>query len=165
MNAEKPSQSFGKKAAKIFLPVLIGFNVPFLGIQIDALLNPIDLDKAGKGAMLGSQVFDYVLVPAMLVILLIIQWVMILPMWNRIFVHSRRVLLSSLIIGIFISVLTGMLFGYLVCTEQSDMYNLINAVLLMCGLIVAYCILNTVTLYLLDRSYIKYLKARKQLSN
>jgi len=95
MHIEKPRQSFGKRLAKLFLPVLIGLNVPFLCIEIDSLLNPIDLDKAGKFAMEGSQAFDYILVPVAFLILLLVQGLIIIPAWNRICWKYRRVLLSS----------------------------------------------------------------------
>jgi hypothetical protein len=161
MRIEAPRQSAGKRAAKIFLPVLIGLNVPFLGIEIDSLANPIDLDKAGKGAMLGSQLFDYLLLPGLFFILLIVQWLFILPMWNRMVTKYRRVFLSSLSIGIIISVLIGALLGYLVCANQLDQDKLINSIIIMNGFVIVYCILNIITLYLLDRSYIKYLKPHK----
>jgi len=161
MRIEAPKQSAGKRIAKVFLPVLIGLNVPFLGIEIDSLMNPIDLDKAGKGAMLGSQVFDYLLLPALFFILLIVQWLFILPMWNRMVLKYRKVLLSSLCIGIIISILIGALLGYLVCANQLDQDKLINSILTMSGFVIVYCILNIITLYLLDKSYIKYLKPHK----
>jgi hypothetical protein len=158
MKSEKPRQSFGKRTAKLFLPVLIGLHVPFLYIQIDSLLNPIDLTAAGKGAMYGSQVFDYVLFPALLVILIVGQWLIILPLWNRVFINSRRVLLSSLFTGIIISVLLGILLGYLT-SKTADIDAMIIPASVMSGFVVIYCIGNTITLYLLDRSYIKQLRA------
>jgi hypothetical protein len=172
MRYEKPRQSFGKRAAKLFLPVLVGIHIPFLYIQTDSLLNPIDMDKAGKGAMDGLWFFDYVFFPAGLVILLIIQWLIIVPLWNRMCVRARRVLLSSLSIGILLSTLTGALMGYLIWinklgpnNNQPGLYDLINPVLLMSGFVVVYCILNTLTLYFLDRSYIRNLKSQKNRSN
>jgi hypothetical protein len=172
MHIEKPRQSFGKRLAKLFLPVLIGLNVPFLCIEIDSLLNPIDLDKAGKFAMEGSQAFDYILVPVAFLILLLVQGLIIIPAWNRICWKYRRVLLSSLGIGIIFSVILGALLGYLVWANQSalnnnqtNLDNLINSGLLMSAFVIAYSILNIITLYLLDRSYIKHLKPQKFKSN
>jgi hypothetical protein len=168
MNVHRPRQSFGKRAAKIFLPVLIAVNVPFVCIQIDALLNPIDLDKAGKWAMDGSWAFDYVLVPVTLVILFIVQWVIMLPVWNRIFINFRYVLFSSLFVGIILSILFGILLGYLVWTnqlgqneKQAGVDELINSILMMSSFVVAYCFLNIITLYFLDRSYIKLIRSQK----
>jgi len=162
MGIKQPKQSFGKRVAKTFLPVLIAFNVPFLFVLIDSLLNPIDLVKTGKWAMTGSQAFDYIIVPAVLVILFVVQWLIILPIWNRRFLKFRRVLLSSLFIGILFSVLIGALLGYSIWTNQlgqninqSDVNELINSILLMSSFVTGYCILNIITLYLLDRSGIK----------
>jgi len=170
MGIQQSKQSFGKRAAKIFLPVLIALNVPLLCIQVDSLLNPIDLSKAGKWAMTGSQAFDYYIVPVILVILFIVQWLIFVPMWNR-FLRFRRVLLSSLFIGILISLLIGAGLGYSTWTNQlgpsinqSDTDELINLSLMMSSFVVAYCILNIITLYFLDRSYIKYLKLQKNQS-
>lgn len=167
MGIQRTKQSFGKRAAKIFLPVLIALNVPLLCIQIDSLLNPIDLSKVGKWAMSGSQAFDYYIVPAVLVILIIVQWLIFVPMWNR-FLRFRRVLLSSLLIGILISVLIGAGLGYSTWTNQlgpsinqSNTDELINLILLMSSFIVAYCFLNIITLYFLDRSHIRHLKSQK----
>jgi hypothetical protein len=165
MSAAKPRQSFGKRFAKIVAPVLIGIQLPFLAIQMDSLLNPIDLDKAGKGAMLGSQMFDYVVIPTLLFILVIIQWIIIVPLWNAICSRFRYVFFSSLCIGITISVLLGILFGYLTINDQSNSNDLINAILLMGGFITAYCIVNIITLYLLDRYYIAYFKSQKLRGN
>jgi len=149
------------------LPVLIALNVPLLCIQVDSLLNPIDLSKAGKWAMSGSQAFDYVMVPTLLVVLFIVQWLILVPIWNW-FLKFRRVLLSSMFIGILISVLIGAGLGYSTWTNQlgpsinqSNTDQLVNLILLMSGFIVAYCILNIVTLYFLDRSYIRHLKFQK----
>ncbi|HAL82661.1 MAG TPA: hypothetical protein DCO83_10830 [Mucilaginibacter sp.] len=168
VSAEKPRQSFGKRSAKLFLPVLIGLHLPFLYIQTDSLLNPIELDKAGKGAMDGLWFFDYVFFPGLLVILLIPQWLIIVPVWNRMCLRARRVLLSSLSIGILLSILTGALLGYLVWinklgpnNNQPGLNELINPVLLMSGFVVVYCILNTLTLYFLDRSFIRHIKSQK----
>jgi hypothetical protein len=172
MSIEKPRQSFGKRLAKLFLPVLIGVNVPFLCIQIDSLLNPIDIDKAGNFAMEGSQAFDYIVVPVVFLILLLVQGLIILPRWNRMCLKYRRVLLSSLGMGIIFSVILGALLGYLVWANQPglnnkqiDMDSLTNSGLLMSGFVVVYSILNIITLYLLDRSYIKHLKPQKLKSN
>ncbi|WP_295674602.1 hypothetical protein [uncultured Mucilaginibacter sp.] len=168
MGIQRTKQSFGKRAAKIFLPVLIALNVPLLCIQVDSLLNPIDLSKAGKWAMSGSQAFDYYIVPAVLVVLFIVQWLILVPVWNRWLYKFRRVLLSSLFISILISVLIAGLLGY--CTwsnqlgpsiNQSNTDELVNLILLMSGFIVTYCILNVITLYFLDRSYIRNLKSQK----
>jgi hypothetical protein len=160
-----PRQSLGKRLAKVFLPVLIALNVPFVYIQIDSLLNPVDLNSAAKGAMLGYWVFDYVLIPVGLVILFVIQRVIIIPIWNRQLIKSRYVLLSSLCIGIILSNLFGALGGYLVWVGQPGAADLINSVLLMSCFAVIYCLINTITLYLLDRSYIKSLKPHKLQSN
>lgn len=167
MGIQQSKQSFGKRAAKIFLPVLIALNVPLLCIQVDSLLNPIDLSKAGKWAMSGSQAFDYIIVPVVLVVLFIAQWLVFVPMWNR-FLKFRRVLLSSLFIGILISLLIGAGLGYSTWTNQlgpsinqSNTDELINLILLMSSFIVVYCILNIITLYFLDRSHIKHLKSQK----
>lgn len=172
MAIEKPRQSFGKRLAKLFLPALIGLNVPFLCIQINSLLNPIDLDKAGRGAIEGSWAFDYILVPVLFFILLIVQGFIIVPAWNRICLKYRRVLLSSLGIGIIFSVILAALLGYLVSANQSNLNNnhtkldnFINSGLLMGAFVFVYSILNIITLYLLDRSYIKYLKPQKIKSN
>jgi len=168
MGIQPTKQSFGKRAAKIFLPVLIALNVPLLCIQLDSLLNPLDLSKAGKWAMSGSQAFDYIIVPVMLVILFIVQWLILVPVWNR-FLKFRRVFLSSLFIGILISLLIGAGLGYATWTNQlgpsinhADVYELVNLSLLNSSFVVAYCVLNIVTLYLLDRSYIKQLKSKKK---
>ena len=167
MGVQRTKQGFGKRTAKVFLPVLIALNVPLLCIQVDSLLNPIDLSKAGKWAMSGSQAFDYVMVPVLLLVLFIVQWLILVPMWNR-FLKFRRVLLSSMFIGILISVLIGAGLGYSTWTNQlgpsinqSNTDQLVNLILLMSGFIVAYCILNIVTLYFLDRSYIRHLKFQK----
>ncbi|MDR3696510.1 hypothetical protein [Mucilaginibacter sp.] len=167
MGIQQAKQSRGKRAAKIFLPVLIALNVPLLCIQIDSLLNPIDLSKAGKWAMSGSKVFDYIIVPVVLVILFIVQWLVFVPMWNR-FLRFRRVLLSSLFIGILISVLIGAGLGYSIWSNQlgpsinqSNTYELVNLSLLMSSFIVTYCILNIMMLYFLDRSHIGRLKSQK----
>lgn len=172
MSIAKPRQSFGKRLAKLFLPVLIGLNVPFLCIQIDTVLNPIDIDKAGKGAIEGSQAFDYIVVPLVFLILLLVQGIIIVPKWNRICLKYRRVFLSSLAIGLTFSVILGALLGYLVWknqpslkNNQADLYNFIHSALLMGGLVIVYSILNIITLYLLDRSYIKHLKPQKIKSN
>jgi hypothetical protein len=168
MSIVQPRQSFGKRFAKLFLPVLIGLNVPFLCIQIDSLLNPIDIDKAGKFAIEGSQTFDYVIVPAVFFILLLVQGLIILPLWNRMCLKYRRVLLSSLAIGIIFSVILGALLGYLIWANQPGLNNkridtdsLINSGLLMSAFVLVYSILNIITLYLLDRAYIKHLKPQK----
>jgi len=165
---EKVRQSFGKRTAKLFLPVLIGLNVPFLYIQWDSLLNPVDLNAAAKGAMLGYWVFDYVFIPVSLVFLIIIQWLVFLPLWNRVFVKFRRVLFSSLFIGILLSVLLGAGLGYSARANKLDQQvtklgtdDLVNSILLVSGFVVVYCVLNILTLYFLDKTYIKQLKFNK----
>jgi hypothetical protein len=172
MNVQRPKQSAGKRAAKIFLPVLIAMNVPLLLIELDSLVNPIDLDKAGKWAMTGSWAFDYVIVPLTAIVLFIVQWSIFLPIWNRLFIKFRRVLLSSLFFGLLLSTLTGALLGYLTWTNQlrqgsgqANVDELLNSVLLMSSFVAAYCVLNIFTLYFLDRSYIRQLKSQKLRTN
>jgi len=172
MNVQKPRQSAGKRAAKIFLPVLIAMNVPLLLIGLDSLLNPIDLDKAGKWAMTGSWAFDYVIVPFTVIVLFFVQWSILLPIWNRVFIKFRRVLLSSLFFGIILSALVGALMGYLTWANKLGQGNnqpgtdeLLNSVLLMSSFVAAYCVLNIFTLYVLDRSYIRQLRSQKLASN
>jgi hypothetical protein len=167
MGIQPSKQSFGKRVARVFLPVLIALNVPLLCIQLDSLLNPLDLSKAGKWAMSGSQAFDYIIVPVMLVILFIVQWLILVPLWNR-FLKFRRVLLSSLFIGVLISLLIGAGLGYATWSNQlgpsihhADVSELVNLSLLNSSFVVAYCILNIITLYLLDRTFIKQLKLQK----
>jgi hypothetical protein len=144
---------------QIFLPVLAGLLIPFLCYQIDLWLNPLDPIRNGDGAMFLASVFNYFLLPVILIILILIQVIFILPFWIKFSSIFRNILLRSIIISVVFALLTGFLLGYLFWVKQFGMHDLFISTLISSCIMLVYFIGNVTTLYFLDKSYTSVTKS------
>jgi len=165
MNVQRPRQSAGKRAAKIFLPVLIGLLITFLCDRIILLIKPLNLSIDGDAAIGGQWVFNNIFFPIIVIALFLAQWLVIIPFWGKMLLKFRNVLLSSIITALIIAIISGALFGYMLWAPQFGFGDLVISFLVISSITMIYIVGDIFALYFLDIPFTKYSKANKLKTN
>jgi len=148
-----------KKVFKIFLPVITGFLPLWIFYEIYFLINPIDPQVVGDGAMRSLFVFEYIFFPAILWVMILVQMILLRPLWDMAIKSLKKTqLIISISLAIF-CILMGILIGYAIWYPTNGFKDLLIQCYIWCTALFIYFGMNLTTLYFLDKSLILELNA------
>lgn len=134
-----------KKFAKIFLPVLAGLFVLFIASEIQRYSRPLNESQA------EIDIWSFV-GPILFILFSLIQWVIVLPIWNKTILKFHNILLSVIGIVLVFCMLSGLIVGYFFWQKQLGLHDLLMSTLIMTGIQQLYWVANILTLYYIDNT-------------
>ncbi|MEO6149174.1 MAG: hypothetical protein ABIP28_03395 [Mucilaginibacter sp.] len=140
-----------KKAFKVILPVLAGLLLlTFANVIVESFLNHPTFEDDSEGTMVLQEIFPYVILPFITIVLFFIQWWIILPLWNTAVSKFSNVLLSSFSIAAPCCFIIGGGLGFIFWRKQFGFEDLVWSVSIMVLILLVYSAGNIIALYFLD---------------
>jgi hypothetical protein len=135
---------------KVFLPPFIGFGAYFLAVRYSSVYFALQIDKLGEGTVESFMAYFKYFMPLLFVVAVITQHLIVVPIWDRIFLKSNRGKLISLLVLCLICLIFAAFISYCIWDRQSGRWHLGKVCAFMTGVQLVYWAVNLVVLYFLD---------------
>jgi len=146
------------KKLKVFLPVIAGLLLPVIVYIAYMSHRPLVISTDGNSAVYGFWIVNNIIFPVLVLILLLMQWIIVLPWWNKIILRSK---MSSVLALIAICLLIGLGLAFITWMPASGIQRLAISAAFVFVVQVIYWVANIIVLYLVDKTRISKLKSGK----
>jgi hypothetical protein len=140
-----------RKLLKFLLPPLIGFAIYFIAIRYSSVYFTLRIDEMGEGTIIAFMAYYRYFLPLLFTVAVLTQLLIVVPVWDRVFLKSNTGKLISLLILCFICLLFAAGISYAIWDRQSGVYHLIKVCLFMTAVQLIYWGVNLFVLYLLNK--------------
>jgi hypothetical protein len=140
-----------RKLLKIILPPLIGFAAYFVAIRYSSAYFTLRIDEMGEGTITAFMAYYRYFLPLLFTVAVLTQFLIVVPIWDRVFLKSTTGKLISLSILCFICLLFASGISYAIWDKQSGSWHLIKVCLFMTAVQLVYWAVNLYVLYLLTK--------------
>lgn len=140
-----------RKLLKFLLPPLIGFAVYFIAIRYSSVYFTLRIDEMGEGTITAFMAYYRYFLPLLFTVALLTQLLIVVPVWDRVFLKSNTGKFISLLILCLICLLFAAGISYAIWDKQSGVYHLIKVCLFMTAVQLVYWGVNLFVVYLLDK--------------
>ena len=135
---------------KVFLPPFIGFGAYFLAVRYSSVYFALQIDKLGEGTVESFMAYFKYFMPLLFVVAVLTQHLIVVPIWDRIFLKSSRGKLISLLVLCLICLIFAAFISYCIWDRQSGRWHLVKVCTFMTVVQLVYWAVNLVVLYFLD---------------
>jgi len=146
------------KKLKVFLPVIAGLLLPVIVYIVYMSHRPLVIRRDSNSAVYGFWIVNNIIFPVLVLILLLMQWIIVLPWWNKIMLRSK---MSSVLALIGICLLIGLGLAFITWMPAFGLQKLVISVTFVFVVQLIYWVANIIVLYLIDKTRISKLKSGK----
>ncbi len=140
-----------RKLLKVLLPPLIGFAAYFIAIRYSSVYFTLRIDEMGEGTIESFMAYYRYFLPLLFIVAVLTQLLIIVPVWERVFLKSKTGKFISLLILCFICLLFAAGISYAIWDEQSGIWHLIKVCFFMTAVQLVYWAVNLFVLYFLNK--------------
>lgn len=135
---------------KVLLPPFIGFGAYFLAVRYSSVYFALQIDKLGEGTIESFMAYFKYFMPLLFVIAVLTQHLIVVPVWDRVFLKSNQGKLISVLILCLICLLFSAFISYCIWDRQSSRWHVVKVCAFMTSVQLIYWTVNLVVLYFLD---------------
>jgi hypothetical protein len=136
---------------KVFLPPFIGFGAYFLAVRYSSVYFSLRIDKLGEGTVESFMAYFKYFMPLLFVVAVLTQYLIVVPVWDRIFLKSNTGKFISSVILCLICLLFAAFISYCIWDRQSGREHVIKVCIFMTGVQLVYWTVNLFVLYFLTK--------------
>jgi hypothetical protein len=141
-----------RKLLKVLLPPLIGFAAYFIAIRYSSVYFTLRIDEMGEGTIESFMAYYRYFLPLLFIVAVLTQLLIVVPVWERVFLKSKTGKFISLLILCFICLLFAAGISYTIWDEQSGIWHLIKVCFFMTAVQLVYWAVNLFVLYFLNKN-------------
>ncbi|MBV8388518.1 MAG: hypothetical protein JO080_01825 [Mucilaginibacter sp.] len=135
---------------KVLLPPFIGFGAYFLAVRYSSVYFTLRIDKLGEGTIESFMAYFKLFMPLLFVVAVLTQHLIVVPIWDRVFLRSNRGKFISSLILCFICLLFAGFISYCIWDRRSGVGHVIKVCAFMTAVQLVYWTVNLFVLYFLD---------------
>lgn len=135
---------------KVFLPPFIGFGAYFLAVRYSSVYFALRIDKLGEGTVESFMAYFKYFMPLLFVVAVLTQHLIVVPVWDRVFLKSTTGKLISVLVLCLICLLFAAFISYCIWDRQSSRWHVVKVCAFMTSVQLVYWTVNLVVLYFLD---------------
>jgi len=136
---------------KVLLPPFVGFVAYFLAVRYSSVYFALRIDKLGEGTVESFMAYFKYFMPLLFVVAILTQYLIVVPVWNRVFLKSNTGKFISVLILCLICVLFAAFISYCIWDRQSHAWHVVKVCVFMTGVQLVYWTVNLVVLYFLTK--------------
>ena len=136
---------------KVFLPPFIGFGAYFLAVRYSSVYFTLRIDKLGEGTIESFMAYFKYFMPLLFVVAVLTQHLIVVPIWDRIFLKSNRGKFISSVILCLICLLFAAFISYSIWDRRSGREHVIKVCAFMTAVQLVYWTVNLFVLYFLTK--------------
>lgn len=140
-----------RKLLKVILPPLVGFAAYFVAIRYSSVYFTLRIDEMGEGTITAFMAYYRYFMPLLFTVAVLTQLLIVVPIWDRVFLRSRTGKFISLLILYLVCLLFAACISYAIWDKQSRIEHVIKVCLFMTAVQIVYWAVNLFILYLLTR--------------
>ena len=140
-----------RKLLKVILPPLVGFAAYFIAIRYSSVYFTLRIDEMGEGTITAFMAYYRYFMPLLFTVAVLTQFLIVTPIWDRVFLRSITGKFISLFILCLICVLFAAGISYSIWDKQSGIDHVIKVGLFMTAVQLVYWAVNLIILYLLTK--------------
>ncbi|MGZ3765726.1 MAG: hypothetical protein ACXVA2_13745 [Mucilaginibacter sp.] len=141
-----------RKLLKVLLPPSIGFAVYFIAIRYSSVYFSLRIDEMGEGTVESFMAYFRYFMPLLFTVAVLTQLLIIAPVWDKVFLKSKKGRFTSLFVLFFICLLFAAGISYAIWDEpQSGVKHLIKVCIFMISIQLVYWVVNLLVLYFLTK--------------
>jgi len=136
---------------KVLLPPFVGFGAYFLAIRFSSVYFALRIDKLGEGTIESFMAYFKYFLPLLFAVAVLTQFLIVVPVWDKVFLKSGRGRLISSLILCFICLLFAAGISYCIWDRQSGRYHVVKVCAFMTAVQLVYWTVNLFVLYFLTQ--------------
>jgi hypothetical protein len=140
-----------RKLLKVILPPLVGFAAYFIAIRYSSVYFTLRIDEMGEGTITAFMAYYRYFLPLLFTVAVLTQLLIVVPIWDRVFLKSASGKFISSMILWFICVLFAAGISYTIWDKQSGINHVVKVGLFMTAVQLVYWTVNLFVLYLLTK--------------
>lgn len=141
-----------RKLLKVLLPTFVGFVVYFLAIRYSSVYFTLRIDEVGEGTITAFMAYFRYFLPLLFTVAVLTQLLIVVPVWDRVFLKSTTGKFISLGILYLICQLFAAGISYAIWdSHQSGVRHWIKVCAFMTAVQMVYWAVNLFVLYLLTK--------------
>lgn len=140
-----------RKLLKVILPPLVGFAAYFVAIRYSSVYFTLRIDEMGEGTITAFMAYYRYFMPLLFTVAVLTQLLIVVPIWDRVFLKSKTGKYISLIILFLICLLFAAGISYAIWDKQSGFEHVARVCVFMTGVQIVYWAVNLFILYLLTK--------------
>jgi glucan phosphoethanolaminetransferase (alkaline phosphatase superfamily) len=140
-----------RKLLKVVLPPLVGFAAYFVAVRYSSVYFTLRIDEMGEGTITAFMAYFRYFMPLLLAVAILTQLLIVVPIWDRVFLRSRTGKFVSLLILYLICMLFAAGISYIIWDKPSGVNHLFKEITFMTSVQLVYWAVNLVILYLLTK--------------
>src|SRR6202012_2634216 len=127
-----------RKLLKVILPPLIGFAAYFAAVRYSSVYFTLRIDEMGEGTIEAFMAYFRYFLPLLFTVAVLTQLLIVVPVWDRVFLKSARGKLTSLFILLIICLIFAAGISYPTWDKTSGEGHLIKEFLFMTAVQLLY---------------------------
>ena len=140
-----------RKLLKVILPPLVGFAAYFVAVRYSSVYFSLRIDEMGEGTIVAFMAYFRFFMPLLFVVAILTQLLIVVPVWDRVFLKSKTgKFVSSLILWL-ICLLFAVGISYTIWDRQTGIRHLLQECFFMTAVQLVYWVVNLFVLYLLTK--------------
>jgi len=136
---------------KVLLPPFVGFVAYFLAVRYSSVYFALRIDKLGEGTVESFMAYFKYFMPLLFVVAVLTQYLIVVPVRNRVFLKSNTGKFISVLILSLICVLFAAFISYCIWDRQSSRWHVVKVCAFMTGVQLVYWTVNLVVLSFLTK--------------
>jgi len=140
-----------RKLLKVILPPLVGFAAYFLAVRYSSVYFTLRIDEMGEGTIVAFMAYFRFFMPLLFVVAILTQLLIVVPVWDRVFLKSKAGKFVSLLILYLICLFFAAGFSYTIWDRQTGVNHLLKESFFMTAVQLVYWIVNLFVLYMLTK--------------
>ncbi|MEO6848985.1 MAG: hypothetical protein ABI203_06615 [Mucilaginibacter sp.] len=142
-----------RKLLKVILPPFIGFVVYFLAIRYSSIYFTLRIDEMGEGTVAAFMAYFKYFLPLLFTVAVLTQLLIVVPVWDRVFLRSKLGKFGSLFTLCIICLLFATGISYAIWEKTSGFKHLLSVSVFLATIQLIYWTVNLLIMYLLtDKS-------------
>jgi hypothetical protein len=140
-----------RKLLKVILPPLVGFAAYFIAIRYSSVYFTLRIDEMGEGTITAFMAYFRFFLPLLFTVAILTQLLIVVPVWDKVFLKSNAGKLISLLILWLICVLFATGISYTIWDKQTGIKHLVQECFFMTAVQLVYWTVNLFVLYFLTK--------------
>ncbi|HTD99626.1 MAG TPA: hypothetical protein VK668_10070 [Mucilaginibacter sp.] len=150
-----------RKLLKVLVPPLVGFAAYFIAIRYSSKYFTLRIDEMGEGTIESFMAYYRYFMPLLFTVAALTQLLIVVPVWDRVFLRSVTGKFISLLILCLICLLFAVGISYAIWDKQSGEWHLVKVCLFMTAVQLVYWGVNLCVLYLLHKKQDKLVEEQE----
>jgi hypothetical protein len=130
---------------------MVGFAAYFIAIRYSSVYFTLRIDQMGEGTITAFMAYYRFFLPLLFTVAVLTQLIIVVPVWDRVFLKSSTGKFLSTLILCLICVLFAAGMSYTIWDKQSGVDHVIKVGLFMTAVQLIYWAVNLVVLYILTK--------------